>query len=134
MTPTTPSGGGFRPPHQSSSSSCPRILACLALSASASPPARLVLPVDVLSGVSLPLLSPPLMLVLMLTALSLAVGGGGGFLTAGRLVGGAGGFGLAFPPAGRVAVPLGTTATATGGGGGGGGRTAAGGGCGSSFK
>jgi len=112
---------------------------CLALNASASPPAKLPLPM--LLGVALPesvpLLgrseSPP-----RLTALSLAgVGGGKGFLApaAGLLTGGAGGVGLARtagPGDGFRSVPfvIGVTvsagvgrAGATGGGGGGGARS-----------
>lgn len=88
------------PAYQSSSSSFfpPFIALCLALNASARPPARLPPPVLlVLLGVALPL-SPPDGVV-RLTALSLAgVGGGSGFLppAAGRFAGGAGGVGLAF--------------------------------------
>lgn len=84
---------------------------CLALSASASPPARL--PPPVLLGVALPL-SPPDGVV-KLTALSRAgVGGGKGFLppAAGLFAGGAGGVGLAFA-VGRFAcfgMPLVTAA------------------------
>lgn len=84
-------------PYQSSSSSFfpppPLIALCLALSASANPPAKL--PPPILLGVTLPL-SPPDGVV-KLTALSLAgVGGGRGFLppAAGLFAGGAGGVGL----------------------------------------
>lgn len=68
------------------------MLACLALKASARPPAKLagLLP----SGVALPLL--PLFKLVILTALSLGAGGGAGFFPAGRFVGGRGGFGFAF--------------------------------------
>lgn len=103
---------GLRPPlknackqenpfYQSSSSSLlvPVIALCLALNASASPPAKL--PEPMLLGVALPD-SVPLLgrseSVPRLTALSLAgVGGGNGFLAlaAGLFTGGAGGVGLA---------------------------------------
>lgn len=90
--------------YQSSSSSPPLlrpcILACLALNASAKPPAKLD-PPDVLPGVSRPLSLP------ILTALSLGVGVGSGCLRTaalGRFAGGAGGFGL---PCLLLDVPLG---------------------------
>ena len=101
--------------YQSSSSSrgLPCILACLALNASARPPARLgALP---LSGVALPSLE-----LLMLTALSLGPGGGGANFrpdAAGLFAGGIGGFGLALPPAGvgtGRAEPFATTGGGTG--------------------
>lgn len=92
--------------HQSSSSSpfpFPCILACLALNASASPPAKLgCAPAGFPSGAARPL-SP---FMLMLTALSRSAGGSGaGFLPVGRL-GGAGGTGLDLPvvAAGRCAA------------------------------
>lgn len=79
----------------------PCILACLALKASANPPAKLDPPDAMLLGVSRPLSLP------MLTALSLGVGVGiGCFRTAalGRFAGGGGGVGL---PCLVVDVPLG---------------------------
>lgn len=115
----------------------PAIAFCLALNASASPPAKLPLPI--LLGVTLPE-SVPLLgrseSLPRLTALSLAgVGGGKGFLAiaAGLLTGGAGGVGLArttgpgdgfrsVPFVSGVAASAGVgRAGATGGGGGGGG-------------
>lgn len=95
------------------------MLICLILNASANPPARLGalpsdLPSTLVSGVSLPL--PPL-LVPMLTALSLRVGGGAGFLPPPGRFGGAGGVGFAFEAAGR-AVPLTPLVDAAWGGGG----------------
>lgn len=107
------------------------MLICLALNASARPPARLgVLElVSAFSGVCPPL-APPLM-VLMLTALSLGAGSGTGFLPPTGRFGGAGGVGFALAAGAREAVPLmpfviaeagGTgTARATGWGGAGGG-------------
>lgn len=87
-------------PHYQSSSPVfspppPCILICLALNASANPPARLGARLLWLSGVALPLPPSPI-----LTALSLGASGGAGFLppatpAPGRL-GGAGGVGLAF--------------------------------------
>lgn len=125
--------------YQSSSSSllAPAIAFCLALNASASPPAKLPLPI--LFGVALPE-SVPLLgrseSEPRLTALSLAgVGGGKGFLAiaAGLFIGGAGGVGLAraagvgdslrsVPLVSGVAASAGVgRAGASGGGGGGGG-------------
>lgn len=107
--------------HSSSPSLLPCIATCLALSASANPPARLTLPDEL--GVSLPLPLPPSALPFdepMLTALSLGAGGGSGFLpvvVVGLLAGGAGGVGLALAT-GRAAVPLVETPLVMGGGGG----------------
>ena len=120
-----PSALSYATLHQSSSSSFfPCILACLALNASAKPPARLGVPLLVLSGVPLPL--SPFVMLLMLTALSLGAGGGAGFFPMGLFAGGAGGVGLAFAAAaGLDAIPLaagrggGGTRAATGGGAGG---------------
>ncbi len=97
------------------------MLACLALNASANPPAKLGARLDVLSGVTLPLPfnAPPTLLIL--TALSLAGSGAAGFLPTGLLAGGTGAAGLVLA-AGRVAP------SATGGGGGGARAVAAGGG------
>ena len=127
------------PFYQSSSSSLltPDIALCLALNASASPPARL--PEPTLLGVALPE-SVPLLgrseSAPRLTALSLAgVGGGNGFLApaTGLFTGGAGGVGFARTAGagdGLRSLPLVTgvadnagvgRAGATGGGGGGGG-------------
>ena len=105
------------------------MLICLALNASARPPARLGVllspfPSKLLFGVSLPL--PPL-LVPMLTALSLGAGGGTGFLPPPGRFGGAGGVGFAFAAAGRV--PL-TPLVVAAAGGGGTARTAGAGGAG----
>lgn len=90
--------------HYQSSSSAPLprpcMLACLALNASANPPAKLDPPEAVLLGVSRPLSLPTL------TALSLGVGASiGCFRTAafGRFAGGAGGLGL---PCLVVEMPL----------------------------
>lgn len=81
---------------------------CLALRASARPPARLGV------GVLRPL-SVPLPLVLRLIPESRGAGGGAGLRpAAGRFAGGAGGVGFA-----RTAAPLVPFALATGGGGGG---------------
>lgn len=108
--------------YQSSSSSLfPCILICLALNASARPPARLGAllpsfpPSKLLFGVSLPL--PPL-LVPILIALSLGAGGGAGFLPAPGRFGGAGGVDFAFAAAGRALVPFIPFVAAAGGGGG----------------
>ena len=80
------------------------MLICLALNASAKPPAKLgALPPSAFSGVFPPL--PPL-LVPMLTALSLGASGGAGFLPPPGRFGGAGGVGLAFAAGAREAVPL----------------------------
>ena len=101
--------------YQSSSSSCrPCILICLALNASASPPAKLgaLLPSG-LSGVFLPL--PPL-LVPILTALSLGAGAGAGFLPPPGRFGGAGGVGFALAAGAREAVPFMLLVDAEGGG------------------
>ena len=110
--------------YQSSFSSLccfPNILACLALSASAKPPARLGVLEDLeLSGVaaSLSTLRP-------LIAESLGPGMGAGFLAIGRLLGGIGGPGFVL----AAVVPF----VVVGGGGGGGDRiTTAGGGGGGS--
>ncbi len=94
--PTLSSDQHYPAAYQSSSSSFwfPAIAFCLALKASASPPAKL--PPPILFGVALPESVP--LPVPRLTALSLAgVGGGRGFLppVAGLLTGGAGGVGLA---------------------------------------
>ncbi len=90
------------------------MLICLALNASANPPARLgaLLP-SAFSGVFLPL-SP--LLVPMLTALSLGAGGGAGFLPPPGRLGGAGGVGFAFAAGAREAVPLMPLVDAEGGG------------------
>ena len=83
----------YRNPYQSSSSSrFPCMLACLALRASAKPPARLGVAFP-LSGVARPL-PLPLPFMLILTALSLGAGGGNGFF--GRFVGSTGGIGFPF--------------------------------------
>ena len=80
------------------------MLICLALNASAKPPAKLgALLLSALSGVFLPL--PPL-LVPMLTALSRGAGGGAGFLPPPGRFGGAGGVGLAFAAGTCEPVPL----------------------------
>lgn len=90
------------------------MLICLALNASAKPPARLgVLELSAFSGVCPPL--PPL-IVLMLTALSLGAGGGAGFLPPTGRFGGAGGVGFAFAAGAREAVPLMPFVVAEGGG------------------
>ena len=97
------------------------MLACLALRASAKPPARLGADFP-LSGVARPLpLPPPFMLIL--TALSLRAGGGNGFLPAGRFVGGMGATGFTFetgrPDPLRIGVDAGGSwRTIVGGGGG----------------
>jgi hypothetical protein len=103
--------------HQSSSSSFPFCIAlCLALKASASPPARLG--VGVLRPLSVPL-PPPLRLI----PESLGAAGAAGFLPAtGRFAGGAGGVGFAraadpFTPFGLAAGGGGGTCLTTGGGG-----------------
>ena len=106
----------YLPTYQSSSSSFrPCILICLALNASAKPPAKLGarLPLSALSGVFLPL-SP--LLVPMLTALSLGAGGGAGFLPPPGRFGGAGGVGFAFAAGAREVVPLMPLVEAEGGG------------------
>ena len=87
------------------------MLICLALNASASPPARLG--ALELSGVLRPL--PPL-LVPMLTALSLGAGGGAGFLPPTGRFGGAGGVGFALTAGACEAVPLMPFVDAEGGG------------------
>ena len=114
--------------YQSSSSSFrPCMLICLALNASAKPPAKLgALTLSVFSGVFLPL--PPL-LVPILTALSLGAGGGAGFLPPPGRFGGAGGVGFAFAAGAREAVPL-TPLVDTEGGGAGTARTTGWGGAG----
>lgn len=91
------------------------MLICLALNASAKPPAKLgALAPSAFSGVFPPL--PPL-LVPILTALSLGAGGGAGFLPPPGRFGGAGGVGFAFAAAGaREAVPLMPFVDAEGGG------------------
>jgi hypothetical protein len=103
------------------------MLACRALNASAKPPAKLGVGVDLpLSGVA-----RPLPFIVMLTALSRAGIIGGGFFAAGRLAGGSGGAGLALT-AGRAAPLAGTgvgrgcwrVVVVVGGGGGGGGAAA----------
>ena len=101
--------------YQSSSSSFrPCILICLALNASAKPPAKLgALPLSGLSGVVPPL--PPLT-VLMLTALSLGAGGGAGFLPPPGRFGGAGGVGFALAAGAREALPFMPFTDAEGGG------------------
>lgn len=98
--------------HQSSSSSLPFCIAfCLALNASANPPARLG--VGVLRPLSVPLPVPPFKLI----PESLGARTGAVFraVAAGRLAGGAGGAG--FP---RAVEPLAPFAFAVAGGGGGG--------------
>lgn len=101
--------------YQSSSSSFrPCILICLALNASAKPPAKLgALPLSAFSGVFPPL--PPLP-VPILTALSLGAGGGAGFLPPPGRFGGAGGVGFALTAGAREAVPLMPFVGAEGGG------------------
>lgn len=96
---------------------------CLALSASARPPARLAL--DALFGVPRPL-APDESPEFMLTALSRGAGGGAGLRPAmvGRFAGGAGGAGFVFAAAAApTPPPLGTgegvARGAVGGGGGG---------------
>ena len=103
------------PIYQSSSSSFrPCMLICLALNASAKPPAKLgALPPSAFSGVFLPL--PP-SLVPILTALSLGAGGGAGFFPPPGRFGGAGGVGFAFAAGAREAVPLTPLVDAEGGG------------------
>lgn len=99
--------------HQSSSSSLSLDIAlCLALKASAKPPARLGV------GVLRPL-SPPLPLAPILIPESLGAEGGAGFLPAatGRFAGGAGGLGLALARAAAPLTPLGFAGAAGGGGG-----------------
>lgn len=89
------------------------MLICLALNASARPPAKLgALPPSAFSGVFLPLPS----LLPILTELSLGAGGGAGFLPPPGLFGGAGGVGLAFAAGAREAVPLTPLVDAEGGG------------------
>lgn len=101
--------------HQSSSSSLPFWIAlCLALNASASPPAKLG--VGVFRPLSVPLPEPPFKLIPESRGASTGVG----FLppAAGRLAGGAGGVGFV-----RTVDPfIATDFTAAGGGGGGVGR------------
>jgi hypothetical protein len=118
--------------HQSSSSSLPFPLTalCLALNASANPPARL--PPPRLFGVARPLfapLPPPFAPVPRLIPESLA-GLASGFLPVGRFAGGAGGVGFARVARPGAALPLSCTegvgtarGGAAGGGGGGGART-----------
>jgi hypothetical protein len=102
--------------YQSSSSSAfcppPPTALCLALSASANPPAKL--PPELLFGVALPLSVPLPVDGPRLTPLSLAgAGGGSGFLppaaappATGRFDGGAGGVGFPFAGLGVRAAPM----------------------------
>ena len=101
------------------------MLACLALRASAKPPARLGAAFP-LSGVARPL-PLPLPFMLILTALSLGAGGGNGFLPTGRFVGGVGAVGFTFDTGRPDPLSIGVDAggscrTIVGGGGGGGAR------------
>lgn len=120
----------WRSIYQSSSSSFfPCIALCLALNASARPPAKLAL--FMLLGVARPLPPDESCCEFMLVTLSRGAAGGGSLRPMGRLAGGAGGGGLAFAaaptPEAMRPVPLGVAVLdCIGGARGGGGATGAG--------